>query len=85
MNPDSSAVRQSFSAKFLAVFSLATFWAIPFAPLVIIAALSKSKNSTGWVRRLSVSAAIVCSVYTIAIAAWVLCLAIYVLTGGQLA
>lgn len=85
MNPDPSVIRQSLDAKILAILSIATFWAIPFAPFLTIAALKRTKGSNDWTRRLSVSAAILCSLYTITIASWVFCLTIYVLTGGQLA
>jgi Na+/H+-dicarboxylate symporter len=84
MNSNSLVVPQSLGAKTLAVFSIASFWAIPFAPFVTIAALKKTKGSNGWARRLAVSAAVLCSVYTIAIAVWVFCLTIYVLTGRPL-
>ena len=82
MNPELTVVRQGSAAKALAILCIATFWAIPFSPFVTIAALKRTKSSTGWARRLSVTAAILCSVYTVAIAVWVFCLTIYVLTGG---
>jgi hypothetical protein len=82
MNPESSVVRQGVTAKALAIFSIATFWAVPFSPFVTIAALKRTKKSNGWPRRLSVTAAILCSVYTIAMAAWVFFLTIHILTGG---
>lgn len=83
MNPESSTVRHSQGAKVLAIFGIATFWAVPFSPFVTIAALKRTKNSNGWPRQLSVTAAILCSVYTIAMAAWVFVLTILVLTGGS--
>lgn len=82
MNPESSAVRESLDAKALAILGMATFWAVPFAPLVAITALHRTRNSHGWGRRFAVIAAILCSVYTIAIASWLFALTIHVLHGG---
>ncbi|MEZ6067329.1 MAG: hypothetical protein R3B90_16860 [Planctomycetaceae bacterium] len=82
MNSDSLVVPHRLGAKTLAACSIATFWAVPFAPFVIIAALKRTKDANDWTRRLAVSAALLCSVYTIVIAAWVFGLTVYVLMGG---
>ena len=82
MNPESRVVHPGFVAKALAILSVASFWAIPFSPFVAMAALARTKCSAGWARRLSVAGALLCSTYTIAIAAWVYCLTVSVLTGG---
>ncbi len=84
MNSEALTVPYSLGDRVLAVFSIATFWAIPFAPFVIIAVLRRTKDSNDWTRWLAVSAAVLCTVYTIGIASWIFCLTIYVLTGGLL-
>ena len=83
MNPESTTIHRIFGANALAIFSFATFWAIPFSPFVAMAALHQTRSTTGWARRLSVAAAVLCSVYTVAIAALVYCLTLFVLTGGS--
>lgn len=82
MNPESSVLRPSFVTKVLAMGSLATFWMIPFSPFVIIAALVRTKSTGGWPYRISVTAALLCSVLTIAYASIVYCATIYILNGG---
>ena len=82
MNPESVVVPPGRVTIALAVFSLATFWALPFSPFVAIAALMRTRRSVGWPRTLSVAAAVLCCVYTLAFAIYMYCVTIYVLTGG---
>jgi Na+/H+-dicarboxylate symporter len=81
MNAESTTTRQGVATNALAIFSVATFWAIPFAPLIAMAALHRTKSTTGWARRLSVAAAVLCSVHTLALAAALYCITILLLTG----
>lgn len=82
MNPESTVVHPGRVTKAIAVFSVATFWALPFSPFVAMAALARTKHSVGWPRRLSVAAAVLCSVYTLALAIFMFCVTIHILTGG---
>lgn len=81
MNAESTSVRQSTITNALAILSVATFWAIPFSPFVAMAALHRTKSTIGWARRLSISAAILCSVYTLALAGAFVMMTFLVLTG----
>ncbi len=49
---------------FLSVLSLVAFWLMPVAPFLSLAAVSTTKNTTGWARTLAVLAAVFCSTYT---------------------
>jgi hypothetical protein len=82
MNPESTVVHASFVTKALAVVSFATFWLLPVSPFVAMLAILRTKNSAGWPRKLSVTAAVLCSVYTLAIATLLYCVTIYILKGG---
>lgn len=82
MNAESMPVRHGFATNALAIFSVATFWLLPFAPFIAIAALHRTKSTKGWARRLSAAAAaVLCSVHTLALAAAVYCLTFLLLTG----
>jgi predicted lysophospholipase L1 biosynthesis ABC-type transport system permease subunit len=63
MNPESTVVHPGLVAKAVAVISATTFWLLPFSPFVAVAALMLTEHSVGWPRRLSVAAALLCSVY----------------------
>lgn len=52
----------------LSLLSLGSFWVLPVAPLIALAANSATKNSNGCARTFAVSAAILCSVYTLGLA-----------------
>ena len=80
MNAESTTARQGITTNALAILSVATFWAIPFAPFIAMAALHRTKSTTGWARRLSVVAAVLCSVHTLALAAAICCLIFLILT-----
>jgi len=82
MTSESTVVYPGFLTKALAVCSLATFWMIPFAPFVAIAALIQTKHTEGWPRRISVAAAILCSAFTVAYASILFFVTIYILKGG---
>ena len=82
MNPESTVVHPGLVTKALAVCSIATFWMIPFSPFVAIAALVRTKHTVGWPRRLSVAAAVLCSVFTVAYASMLFFVTIYILKGG---
>lgn len=46
-----------FSSMLLAVLSAVLFWCVPFSPLLSIAAVKATDNSTGWPRCVAKSAA----------------------------
>ena len=56
----------SLYAKLLACLSVATFWFVPFSPLVAIAAVRATTHITGWPRAL----ATVGSCLAIAVVSW---------------
>ena len=82
MSPESTVVHPGLATKALAVCSVATFWLLPVSPFVAMLALVRTKNSVGWPRKFSVTAAVLCSVYTVAIAILFYCVTIYILKGG---
>ena len=53
MNAESIAAPAGVLSKFLAVLCLAVFWAMPLSPFVAIAALTTTRQSTGWPRTLA--------------------------------
>ena len=55
-------------AKLLAVLSVAFFWLLPFSPLVAIGAVSMTKGAIDWSRKLAVTGAVLCIVYTVVMA-----------------
>ena len=48
MSTESTHARQGIATNTLAIVSFATFWAIPFAPFIAMAALHRTKSTTGW-------------------------------------
>ena len=82
MNPESTADHPGLVTKALAVCSFATFWMIPFSAFVSMAALVRTKHTVGWPRKLSVAAAVLCSVFTVAYASMLFFVTIYILRGG---
>ena len=58
--------------KLLAILSVACFWGIPFSPVLAIGAVSATKGSVGWTRKLAVTGAILCTVWTLTVAALLL-------------
>lgn len=54
----------------LPLLSLAAFWVLPFSPLLSMAAVSQTRETKGTPRTLAVAGALLCSVYTIGLAAW---------------
>ncbi|MDB5346626.1 MAG: hypothetical protein JWP89_5003 [Schlesneria sp.] len=66
------------SRLILPIASIATFWMLPFSPFISMAAVYKTRTSTGWPRKLAVIGAMLCAVYTIALATLlvVLCLSL---------
>ncbi len=82
MNPESSVVHPGWVTKAIAVCSIATFWLLPFSPFITIAAVVRTKHSAGWPRRLSVAAAVPCSVFTVTYSIILLCVSIHILQGG---
>jgi len=64
-------------AKLLAVLSVACFWMVPCSPILSIAAVSITKGSLGWPRKLAVTGAVLCTIYTLmvtGIVLWLVCL-----------
>lgn len=52
-------------AKLLAVLSVACFWLVPCSPILAIAAVSTTKESSGWPRKLAVTGAVLCTSWTL--------------------
>jgi len=64
-------------AKLLAILSVACFWVVPCSPILAIAAVSTTKGASGWPRKLAVTGAVLCTLWTLMVAAmflWLLCL-----------
>ena len=80
MNAECTSARPGIATNVLAIFSVATFWAMPFAPFIAIAALHRTKSTAGWARQLSVAAAVLCSVHTLAMGAAIYYLTFLILT-----
>lgn len=55
--------------KLLAILNVACFWGIPFSPILAIAAVSTTKETSGWPRKLAVAGAVLCTLYTLLLAA----------------
>jgi hypothetical protein len=58
-------------AKLLAILSVACFWLLPFSPMVAIGAVSMTKGSSDWSRKLAVTGAVLCIVYTVVMALFI--------------
>jgi hypothetical protein len=56
--------------QLLAVLSCAAFWLLPFSPFIAMAAVSKTSDACDWSRRTAVTGAVLCSVYTVVLASW---------------
>lgn len=78
---ESAGDSPSNATKVLSVFSLATFWLLPFSPFIVMAAVSRTQKLNGWVRRLSVAAAILCIAYTVGLASGLTMLYVGLLRG----
>lgn len=52
----------------LPLLSLVAFWVLPFSPFLSMAAVSQTRQTKGTPRNLAVAGAVLCSVYTIALA-----------------
>jgi hypothetical protein len=59
-------------AKLLAILSVLCFWIVPCSPVLAIAAVSTTKGSSGWPRKVAVAGAILCTVWTLVFAALLL-------------
>jgi hypothetical protein len=68
MNAEIGVGRPGAAAKALAVASVGSFWLLPFSPLVAIAAISMTAETTGWPRRLARAGAVLCIAYSAALA-----------------
>ncbi len=66
----------------LAVTSLATFWAIPFSAVLILITLRIVPKNRSWPSQITRWAAALCTLYTSAIAAWMLVMTASVLTAN---
>ena len=64
-------------AKLLAILSVACFWLLPCSPILAIAAVSTTKGSSGWPRKLAVAGSVLstaCTLLAAALLLWFLCL-----------
>jgi hypothetical protein len=59
-------------AKLLAILSVAFFWFVPCSPILAIAAVSTTKESSGWPRKLAVTGAVLCTLCTLLAACLIL-------------
>ena len=57
MNTETMQAPPTVSARLLACLSVAIFWLLPFSPLVAIAALKSTRDSTGWPRTMATAGA----------------------------
>ena len=55
-------------AKLLAVLSVACFWLLPLSPMVAMGAVSMTQGASDWSRKLAVTGAVLCIVYTVIMA-----------------
>lgn len=53
----------------LPLLSLMAFWVLPFSPFLSMAAVSQTRETKGTPRNLAVAGALLCSAYTIGLAA----------------
>ena len=67
MNPTPRTLR--CHPALLPLLSLVAFWVLPFSPFLSMAAVSQTRQTKGMPRNLAVAGAILCSVYTIGLAA----------------
>lgn len=58
--------------RLLSLLSLCGFWVIPFSPILAIAAIHLNTTPQTWSRRLALLAGWLCTLYTIALTAWML-------------
>lgn len=56
------------NSRIWAIASFLTFWMVQYSPFIAMAAVSKTRNCTGWPRRLAVAAALLCTAYTLVLA-----------------
>jgi hypothetical protein len=63
-------------ATLLAILSVACFWIMPCSPILAIAAVSTTKGSSGWPRRLALTGAVLCTLWTLLAAALLLWLCV---------
>ncbi|APW63028.1 hypothetical protein [Paludisphaera borealis] len=69
MTTSAAVARPGRATKVLAVLSVAGFWALPFSPMVAIAAVGMTEGTEGWARKTAVAGAVWCTMYTTALAA----------------
>ena len=75
MSCQSVCVPVGVLGKLLAVFCLLTFYLVPFSPFVSLAAVTATRRSMGWPRSLARTGAVLCTVWTLLLAAPLLWLA----------
>jgi hypothetical protein len=72
MDPESTPTTVKARHKVLAILSVVCFWILPISPFLAMTAVSGTERSSGWPRKLAVSGAILCSVYTLLLGSWIL-------------
>ncbi|MEE3369346.1 MAG: hypothetical protein VX346_08380 [Planctomycetota bacterium] len=68
----SHAVMRAWLGTLLSLISLSVFWVIPFSPILAIAAIRLNPTEGTWSRRLALLAGWLCTLYTTALAIWML-------------
>ncbi len=71
MNQEIAVNSPSRFTRFLSLMSIATFWLLPFSPLVSWFALYGTRGSNDWSRKLAVAGTILCVMYAMLVIGWV--------------
>jgi hypothetical protein len=77
MSTELKTVRPNVAQRVLPVLATVFFWLLPVSPFLAIVALSKTRSSTGWPRKLARTAAYLCIGYTALLSVWVTVCACY--------
>lgn len=81
MNTQPNVNSPSRVTQLLAVWSVATFWLFPLSPFITMAAVSRTSNTIGWPRTMSVAATYLCMAYVVVLASWLAIVYFWLLPG----
>ena len=70
IRPTSPAIKNGLGYV-LGLLSLFGFWLVPCSALLAIIALRVNSTPATWARRLSITGAWLCTLYTVVLAAWI--------------